>query len=74
MNVYQFNGKWMQFKGNLRQLWGKFINDDLQQIEGSLDRMLGQLQERDGGNCVTSIAEQLGKKKSDLIKSAQPTA
>jgi uncharacterized protein YjbJ (UPF0337 family) len=74
MNVYRFNGKWMQFKGNLKQQWGKFINDDLQQIEGCLDKIIGQLQERDGGTCVSVVEEHYGEKKNELIKSAQSIA
>ncbi len=74
MNVYRFNGKWMQFKGNLKQQWGKFINDDLQQIEGCLDKIIGQLQERDGEKCVSVVEEHYGEKKNELIKSAQSIA
>jgi uncharacterized protein YjbJ (UPF0337 family) len=74
MDAYQLNGKWMQFKGDLKQQWGKFINDDLQHIEGSLDKIIGQLQERDGGKCVSLVEEHYGKKKNELIKSAQPIA
>jgi len=74
MDVYRLNGKWMQFKGDLKQQWGTFINDDLQQIKGSLDKILGQLQERDGGTCVNIVGEHYGEKKNELIKSAQPIA
>ncbi len=74
MNGYRLNGKWMQFKGNLKQQWGKFINDDVRQIEGSLDRIIGQLQERDGGTCVSVVGEHDGEKKNELLKSAQPIA
>lgn len=74
MNGYRLNGKWMQFKGNLKQQWGKFINDDVRQIEGSLDKIIGQLQERDGGTCVSVVGEHDGQKKNELLKSAQPIA
>jgi uncharacterized protein YjbJ (UPF0337 family) len=48
MNVNQFNEKWMQFKGELKQQWGKFTDEDLQQIEGFYDRFVGKVQERYG--------------------------
>ena len=48
MNADQFKGKWMQFKGELKKQWGKFTDDDLQQIEGSYDKFTGKLQERYG--------------------------
>ena len=48
MNADQLKRKWMQFKGELKQRWGKFIDNDLQQIEGSYDKIIGMLQERYG--------------------------
>ena len=74
MNGYRLNGKWMRFKGTLKQQWGKFINDDVRQIEGSLDKIIGQLQERDGGTCVSAVGEHDGEKKNEFLKSAQPIA
>jgi len=68
MNADQLKGKWMQVKGDLKQQWGKFINDDLQQIEGSFDKILGMLQERYGGDCVSLVREQYGEKKEELMR------
>ena len=48
MNANQFKEKWMQFKGELKQKWGKFTDDDLQQVEGFHDRFIGKVQERYG--------------------------
>jgi uncharacterized protein YjbJ (UPF0337 family) len=45
MNAHQFQGKWKQFKGELKMQWGKFTDDDLQQIEGSYDKFVGKVQE-----------------------------
>ena len=42
MNADQLKGKWMQFKGELKQQWGKFTDDDLQQIEGIYDKICRQ--------------------------------
>lgn len=58
----------MQFKGELKQQWGKFFDNDLQQFEGSFEKILGMLQERYGSNCVSLVREQYGEKKEDLIK------
>jgi uncharacterized protein YjbJ (UPF0337 family) len=74
MNGYRLNGKWMRFKGNLKQQWGKFINDDVRQIEGSLDKVIGQLQERDGGTCGSVVGEPDSEKKNELLRAAQPIA
>jgi uncharacterized protein YjbJ (UPF0337 family) len=68
MNADQLKGKWMQFKGALKQQWGKFIDNDLQEIEGSYDKIIGMLQERYGGNCVSLVQEQFGEKKDELMR------
>ena len=48
MNSDQLKGKWTQFKGELRKKWGKFTDDDLQQIEGNYEKFIGKVQERYG--------------------------
>ena len=48
MNADQLKGKWMRFKGELKQEWGKFTDDDLQQIDGNYDKFVGKAQERYG--------------------------
>ena len=70
MNAYQLKGKWMQFKGDLKEQWGKFINNDLQQNEGGYDKIVGMLQERYGGNCVSLVRERHSEKKNELISLA----
>ena len=41
-------GKWKQLKGKAREEWGDLTDDDLEQIGGSKDRLVGKLQERYG--------------------------
>jgi len=48
VNKDQFQGKWKQFKGDLKKEWGKFTDDDLQVIEGNYDKFEGKIQERYG--------------------------
>ncbi|HUO16250.1 MAG TPA: CsbD family protein [Verrucomicrobiae bacterium] len=48
MNWDQAAGKWNQFKGSVKQQWGKLTDDDLTQISGSRDRLVGKIQERYG--------------------------
>jgi uncharacterized protein YjbJ (UPF0337 family) len=43
---WQLKGKWMKFKGELKQQYGKFTDNDLQQIKGNYDTFVGKLQER----------------------------
>ena len=48
VNQDQLQGKWKQFKGELKQKWGDFTDDDLLAIEGSVDKLEGKIQERYG--------------------------
>lgn len=48
VNQDQFEGKWKQFKGELKKQWGDFTDDDLLAIEGSVDKLEGKIQERYG--------------------------
>ena len=48
VNQDQFEGKWKQFKGELKQQWGEFTDDDVLAIERSVDKLEGKIQERYG--------------------------
>ena len=48
MNEDIFQGKWKQFKGKVKQQWGKLTDDDLDRISGKRDELLGLMQERYG--------------------------
>jgi uncharacterized protein YjbJ (UPF0337 family) len=48
MNQDQAGGKWKQFKGKIKEQWGKLTDDDLTMIEGNRDQFIGRLQERYG--------------------------
>jgi uncharacterized protein YjbJ (UPF0337 family) len=41
-------GKWKQLRGEFKQWWGKLTDDDLDQISGERDKLIGKLQERYG--------------------------
>ena len=48
MNWDQIAGNWKQFKGLVKEKWGKLTDDDLDVIEGKKDQLVGRLQERYG--------------------------
>jgi uncharacterized protein YjbJ (UPF0337 family) len=41
-------GKWKQAKGEVQKQWGKLTDDDIDQIEGEREKLMGRLQERYG--------------------------
>ncbi len=48
MNRDTLSGQWTQLKGSVREQWGKLTNDDLDQIQGKSEQLVGKLQERYG--------------------------
>jgi uncharacterized protein YjbJ (UPF0337 family) len=48
MNKDTLKGQWTQLKGQLRKQWGKLTDDEVDQIQGSAEILIGKLQERYG--------------------------
>lgn len=46
MNEHTLKGEWNQMKGSVKQKWGELTDDDLSQIEGNRDKLVGRVQER----------------------------
>lgn len=48
MNWDVIQGKWKEFKGQVKQQWGELTNDDLDHIDGRREELVGRLQQRYG--------------------------
>jgi uncharacterized protein YjbJ (UPF0337 family) len=48
MNWDVAKGQWTQFRGQVKEQWGKLTDDDLDQIEGKRDQLVGAVQKRYG--------------------------
>ena len=48
MNWDRVEGNWKQFKGTLKEKWGKLTDDELDTIAGKRDQLIGKIQERYG--------------------------
>ena len=48
MNSDTLKGQWKQLKGDVKKQWAKLTDDDLKQIEGHKDKLVGKIQERYG--------------------------
>jgi uncharacterized protein YjbJ (UPF0337 family) len=67
MNFDQLEGKWKQYKGRIREKWGKLADDDLQIIGGRRDQLIGRLQERYG------FAKEVAAREADeFVMSLEP--
>jgi uncharacterized protein YjbJ (UPF0337 family) len=41
-------GKWKQMKGSVKTWWGKLTDDEIDQISGNWDKLVGKIQEKYG--------------------------
>ena len=41
-------GQWKQLRGQIKEQWGELTDDEIDQIEGRRDRLIGKLQEKYG--------------------------
>jgi uncharacterized protein YjbJ (UPF0337 family) len=48
MNWDTVKGDWKQFRGKVKEQWGKLTDDDLDRIEGKRDQLVGAVQKRYG--------------------------
>ena len=43
MNKDEVGGNWKQFKGKVKEQWGKLTDDDMTVIEGKRDQLVGKV-------------------------------
>ncbi len=48
MNWDQVKGRWKELEGQVKAKWGKLTDDDLLQINGKKEELVGKLQTRYG--------------------------
>ncbi len=48
MNRDTLKGQWTQLKGQVRKQWGKLTDDEVDQIRGDSEILMGKLQQRYG--------------------------
>ena len=48
MNRMQMKGEWNELKGRAKRTWAALTDDDLTNVEGDRDRLVGAIQRRYG--------------------------
>lgn len=59
MNWDQIEGRWTEVKGKARASWGELTDDELDQIGGKRDQLVGKLQHKYG------LAKEEAERKAD---------
>ena len=67
MNEDTLKGQWTQIKGRVREQWGKLTNDDLDQIHGRAEQLIGKVQERYGIQ-----REEAKRQVDDFMRTTEP--
>jgi uncharacterized protein YjbJ (UPF0337 family) len=68
MNEDTLKGQWTQIKGRVREQWGKLTNDDLDQIHGRAEQLIGKVQERYGIQ-----RDEAKRQVDDFMRNTEPT-
>lgn len=48
MNADTLKGRWLQLRGHVKRQWGKLTDDELDEIDGDLDVLVGKLRQHYG--------------------------
>lgn len=48
MNEPYAKGKWNELKGRVKEQWGELTDDEIDQVDGRRDQLLGIIQQRYG--------------------------
>ena len=57
MNEDTLKGQWKQLEGEIVKQWGKLTNDEVDQINGEYEKLVGRIQERYGQTREEAEAE-----------------
>lgn len=69
MKKETLTGQWMQLRGDVQHKWGKLTNNDLDEIQGDMQKLLGKIQERYG-----HAKEHAQRELDDFLQSRKTTA
>ena len=69
MNQQILEGDWNEIKGQLRQRWGQLTDDDLPQIRGDAEQIIGAIQ-RKTGEAREEIAHYLQELSGSAVSAA----
>lgn len=69
-----FEGKWDEFKGEVRKMWGKITGDELEATKGDVESIGGLIQQKYGykkdeySDRLSEIRDRYAAKTKDALK------
>lgn len=70
MNWDTIEGNWKEFRGRVREQWGRLTNDEVDVIGGRRDKLVGKLQEHYG--IAREEAERQVREWTDTLEVSRP--
>ena len=70
MNWDRIEGNWVEFKGKVRERWGKLTDDDLDVVSGKREQLIGVLQNR-YGVARDALEREVGEFEKDLDREVE---
>ena len=64
-------GRWRNLKGRVREFWGRFTDDEVEQLDGRFEQLAGKVQEKYGiakneaADQVNDFLDRFGRDKED---------
>lgn len=77
VNQQVLEGQWKEICGRLKQRWGQLTDDDLRSVQGSVDELLGMIQQKTGAsreeieNYLNELTEQSSAAMQRAAEAAQ---
>jgi uncharacterized protein YjbJ (UPF0337 family) len=74
------SGDWNQLKGKVKQHWGQLTDDELSEVEGNIDQLVGLVQQKTGEarqnieKALTSMSQDAGGTLSQATEAARDYA
>ena len=75
MNQQILEGNWNEIKGKLRQKWGQLSDDDLPQIRGDAEQIIGAIQRKtgEGREAIEQYLQEISGSAASAISTAATT-
>jgi len=72
----ELEGQWNQVKGRVQERWGQVTDDELRQVRGSTDQLVGVIQERTGESrqAIEDFLEHILEEGGNFAQQAADTA
>ena len=70
-------GNWNQFKGKVKQHWGQLTDDELSEVEGNFDQLVGLVQQKTGETrqqverAIRELSSQAGNAFTEVTETAR---